>query len=263
MQAQGMTTYPDLHLGETWADPGHQAGARSLLYSFVSRFSLLVTTPVLTHLCRRHPPDGPPPTSIHSPGKCIPTRGEVCNTFQEHRLDVEMISIGNEIRNGLLWSPTQCQQLLQHRASTTLRHKGSEGLQCDQHPQDHDPPRQWLVLDRARTILRSPYQRHPTGSSDFDYMGVSYYPFYGSGATLSALKTNLNNLHSTCREELIVVETDWPVSCSNPGYAFPPDLQHYTLFCGWSEGVSRTAGSCRERGPWCIGHLLLGVGWGG
>jgi arabinogalactan endo-1,4-beta-galactosidase len=60
-------------------------------------------------------------------------------------------------------------------------------------------------------------------SSDFDIMGVSYYPFYSSSATLSALKSSLSNMASTWHKESIVAETDWPVSCPNPAYAFPSD----------------------------------------
>lgn len=65
----------------------------------------------------------------------------------------------------------------------------------------------------------------PLLNSDFDLMGVSYYPFYGSNATLSALRTSLKNMHDTFKKPVVVVETDWPVSCPSPEYAFPSDLQ--------------------------------------
>lgn len=61
--------------------------------------------------------------------------------------------------------------------------------------------------------------------ADFDVMGVSYYPFYNSGATLGSLKSSLANMASTWGKEIIVAETDWPVSCPSPKYAFPPDAQ--------------------------------------
>ena len=56
-------------------------------------------------------------------------------------------------------------------------------------------------------------------------MGVSYYPFYDFGATLSSLKSSLANLHSTYGKSLVVAETDWPVSCPSPAYAFPADAK--------------------------------------
>ena len=54
-------------------------------------------------------------------------------------------------------------------------------------------------------------------------MGVSYYPFYNNQATLANLKTSLTNMASSWGKELVVAETDWPVSCPNPAYAFPSD----------------------------------------
>lgn len=58
-------------------------------------------------------------------------------------------------------------------------------------------------------------------SSDFDIMGVSYYPFYNSAATLSALQSSLSNMASTWGKQIVVAETNWPFSCPSPKYAFP------------------------------------------
>ena len=41
-----------------------------------------------------------------------------------------------------------------------------------------------------------------------------FYPFYDSGATLSALKTSLTALTGVIKKPIIVAETDWPVTCS-------------------------------------------------
>ncbi|TFY63273.1 hypothetical protein EVG20_g6388, partial [Dentipellis fragilis] len=51
-------------------------------------------------------------------------------------------------------------------------------------------------------------------TSDIDIIGVSFYPFYDAGATLSALKSSLTNLANTYGKPIVVAETDWPVSCS-------------------------------------------------
>jgi arabinogalactan endo-1,4-beta-galactosidase len=61
-------------------------------------------------------------------------------------------------------------------------------------------------------------------TADFDIIGLSYYPFYNSAATLSNLKTSLSNLASAYGKEVIVAETNWPVSCLVPKYAFPFDV---------------------------------------
>lgn len=50
-------------------------------------------------------------------------------------------------------------------------------------------------------------------TSDVDIIGVSFYPFYDAGATLSALQSSLTNLANTFKKPVVVAETDWPVSC--------------------------------------------------
>lgn len=50
-------------------------------------------------------------------------------------------------------------------------------------------------------------------TSDFDVLGVSFYPFYGTDATIPNLQTSLDALASTYKKPVMVVETDWPVSC--------------------------------------------------
>ena len=63
-------------------------------------------------------------------------------------------------------------------------------------------------------------------SSDYDMMGVSFYPFYSASATLSSLKSSLINMANKWGKELVVAETDWPTSCPNPAYAFPSDARN-------------------------------------
>jgi len=62
-------------------------------------------------------------------------------------------------------------------------------------------------------------------ASDYDVQGVSYYPFYGSDALLSSLETSLGNMKKRYGKMVMVVETDWPLSCPNPKYPFPADTK--------------------------------------
>ena len=61
--------------------------------------------------------------------------------------------------------------------------------------------------------------------SDFDMMGVSFYPFYSASAGLESLRTSLKNMASNWNKEVAVVETNWPTSCPNPKYQFPSDVR--------------------------------------
>jgi arabinogalactan endo-1,4-beta-galactosidase len=69
-----------------------------------------------------------------------------------------------------------------------------------------------------QTVLK----QGPLLTSDFDVMGVSYYPFYNSAATLSSFKSTLTNMANTWGKKIVVAETDWPASCPNAP-AFPSD----------------------------------------
>ncbi len=62
-------------------------------------------------------------------------------------------------------------------------------------------------------------------TSDFDMMGVSFYPFYSASASLASLKSSLTNMANAWGKELAVVETNWPTSCPNPSYSFPSDVK--------------------------------------
>lgn len=86
----------------------------------------------------------------------------------------------------------------------------------------------------------------------FGHTVTTYYPFYGSSATLSALRTSLTKLHSTHQKGFIVVETDWPYSCPNPEYVCPSDLQDIPFSAaGQREFLERMAASGRG----CLGWI--------
>ena len=49
--------------------------------------------------------------------------------------------------------------------------------------------------------------------SDWDVFGFSFYPFYGTAATLDNLQASLNHMATTYNKPVHVVETDWPDIC--------------------------------------------------
>ena len=50
-------------------------------------------------------------------------------------------------------------------------------------------------------------------ASDWDVFGFSFYPFYGTAATLGNLADTLNAVASKYQKPVHVVETDWPAIC--------------------------------------------------
>ncbi|KAL4944223.1 Arabinogalactan endo-beta-1,4-galactanase A [Aspergillus oleicola] len=196
VQDAGMSIYLDLHLSDTWADPSDQTTPSGWSTDDISTLTWQVYNYTL----------------------------EVCNAFASANIAVEIVSVGNEIRNGLLW-PLGTTDNYDNIAS--ILHSGAWGIK------DSDlatTPKIMIHLDNGwdwdaqkyfyDTVLAS----GTLESSDFDLIGVSYYPFYNEAATLSSLSSSLSNLQSNYGKDVLVVETNWPFSCPNPEYTFPSDI---------------------------------------
>ncbi|KAJ5959720.1 Arabinogalactan endo-1-4-beta-galactosidase GalA [Penicillium vulpinum] len=198
VQAQGMGTYLDLHYSDTWADPSTQTA-----------------------------PSGWSTTDIGVlAGQVYDYTLNVCNKFAENNLDVDIVSIGNEIRAGLLWPLGGTSS---YSNIARLLHSAAWGVKDSAL---RTTPKIMIHLDNGWDWGSQSYfynQVLASGSAllstDFDYIGVSYYPFYNQKATLAALKTSLVNLQATYGKDTLVVETNWPYACPNPEYAFPSDLK--------------------------------------
>ncbi|KAB8269055.1 family 53 glycosyl hydrolase [Aspergillus minisclerotigenes] len=154
---------------------------------------------------------------------------DVCETFAAEGLYPETITIGNEITSGLLWptgyytNPENLARLLQTAASavknsslgghtkvvTHLAHGWNFELQ------------HWFY----DLVLNTGY----LSVDDWDVIAVSFYPFWGEGATMDALTQSLNSLATQYQKEVQVVETNWPTQCSNPEYPFPQDQLYIPL----------------------------------
>lgn len=212
-QAEGLAIYVDLHLSDTWADPAHQ-----------------------------DIPSGWP-TAVGDLAQTVyDYTMEVSNAFAAAGINPVIISVGNEIRGGLLWPTGKYDQLYN---IAELLHSGCWGIKdSNLSPQ----PKIMLHLDNGwdwsvqEWFYSSVLEQGPLLLSDFDQMGVSFYPFYGADATLSNLQTSLSNMASTWGKELIVAEVDWPTDCPSPANTFPSDVQDIPFTAdGQVEYVQRVA----------------------
>lgn len=133
------------------------------------------------------------------------------------------MSIGNEITAGLLWPLGKTSS---YYNIARLLHSASAGIKDSNLA---TKPKIMIHLDNGWSWATQKYfytttlAEGPLLTTDFDIMGVSYYPFYNSAATLASLKSSLNSMASTWGKYLVVAETDWPYSCPSPAYAFPSD----------------------------------------
>ena len=193
-KAVGLGVYLDLHFSDTWADPGHQAIPSAW------------------------------PTALGDLTKTLYNyTKDVSNQFQAAGIQPSIISIGNEITAGLLW-PTGRTSSYSNIAQ--LLHSAASGIKdSDLTPK----PKIMIHIDNGWNWNTQNYfyttvlKQGTLTASDFDMMGVSYYPFYNSGATLSALKSSLAKMASAWDKEIVIAETDWPISCPAPSKAFPSD----------------------------------------
>ncbi|KAI0523795.1 glycoside hydrolase family 53 protein [Xylaria bambusicola] len=195
-KAAGLNVYVDFHYSDTWADPAHQTIPR-----------------------------GWPTDAENLSWKLYNYTLDVSNQFAAAGIAPTIMSIGNEIRGGLLWPTGKYDQLYN---IARLLHSAAYGIKdSNLSPK----PKIMIHLDNGwdwstqEWFYSSVLKQGPLSTSDFDMMGVSFYPFYGSSATLANLKTTLNNMANKWGKELVVAETNWPTSCPSPGYAFPSDLK--------------------------------------
>ncbi|KAL2107836.1 hypothetical protein VUR80DRAFT_4688 [Thermomyces stellatus] len=197
--AAGLRVYLDFHYSDSWADPGKQ-----------------------------YAPEGWPTELAALEETLYEYTLSVCNAFADEGIVPNIISIGNEIRSGLLWPVGTTDNFgniaaLLGAASRAVRESrlGAE-------------PKIMIHLDNGwdwgaqewwyDSVLAAGLSRDA-----FDQMGVSYYPFYGADATLASLASSLENMAAKYGREIVVAEINWPRECSSPAHPFPADLQGIPL----------------------------------
>lgn len=200
-KAAGLKIYLDFHYSDTWADPGHQA--KPAAWKSLSTDALV--------------------TKIYDYTK------EVLNAFAAQNISLAIVSIGNEITPGLLFPTAQLSASGGPKNAAALLKSASKAIkESNMAP----TPKIMIHLDNGwKEATQTWWYDTVLGSgggfsaADYDVQGVSYYPFYNSGATLSALASSLSTMVKKYGKEVMVVETDWPTYCPNPSYAFPSDAK--------------------------------------
>lgn len=138
-------------------------------------------------------------------------------SFSAAGIDLAIVALGNEITSGFLF-PTGQIKNNDFSFFATLWAAARKGV-TDAVAAGVTKPKVMIHLDDGwdkDTQLWWYKALLATGTvttTDFDVLGVSFYPFYGSGATIPNLQSSLDALASTYRKPVMVVETDWPVSC--------------------------------------------------
>jgi len=183
--AAGMELLIDLHYSDTWADPGHQAI-----------------------------PAGWPTTLDGLNTQIFTYTNSLVAAFSAQGTPIQFLEIGNEINDGILWPVGQI-SVNGYSPLSQLLHSAVNGARD--------------ASSTVRTVIHLANGWDAEGVSSFyeqifipgelaladvDVMGFSFYPFYGTGATLSALQSSLQAMVTQYAKDVMVVETDWPEACS-------------------------------------------------
>ncbi|KAK5133553.1 hypothetical protein LTR08_007592 [Meristemomyces frigidus] len=207
--AKGYKIYLDYHFSDYWADPSKQATPEE----WPTTLQPLAAT--LRHYV-----------------------SSTLKSFSDAGVDLAMVSLGNEIRHGMLWPlgevdvDTNPSSLVANFTNlATLWSAARNGVR-DAVFAGHGHPQVMIHIDDGWNLtLQETWFGALVGTgkvhkSDWDIFGFSFYPFYGTAATLANLKTSLNTLASKYGKPLHVVETDWPAICTG---ADAPELSEPSI----------------------------------
>ncbi|KAI0074017.1 arabinogalactan endo-1,4-beta-galactosidase [Panus rudis PR-1116 ss-1] len=191
IKAAGMTLIVDLHYSDTWADPGKQAI-----------------------------PSGWPTTLDGLNTQIWTYTRDVVQAFSNQGTPIDILQVGNEINSGLLWPVGQISKNGINPVSQLL-HSAVNGAKAAGSPKILIHLANGWDWSDLNWWFSNVFIPGALSTSDVDIIGVSFYPFYDSGATLNNLRSSLTNLANQLHKPIVVAETDWPVSCSGAALTEP------------------------------------------
>lgn len=179
VKAKGLKFLLDLHYSDSWADPAKQTKPdawKNLSYDDLK-------------------------DSIYSYTKNILT------AFKNQSAMPDMVQLGNEISNGMLWPDGKNTTSAGWTALGEFLKKGISGLRD---AAGGIPVKIMLHIDCGGDNAKSVWWLDNIISQnvEFDVIGLSYYPWWQG--TLSALEYNVNDLAARYGKEINIVETAYP-----------------------------------------------------
>ena len=187
----------DMHFSDTWADPGHQVTPAAWRKLPLPQLRLR-----LRAYCQR-----------------------VITTLRNAHAMPNMVLVGNEINNGMLWP--QGKLWVNHKARwnrvASLLNAAIAGV--DAGSGSHKPK----IMIQVGNFSYAPefYQQLIAHGVQFDVIGYDYYPFWGGA--LKNLRLRLDKIAESVHKPIIVAETAYPWINdahnanlkSKPGMEFP------------------------------------------
>jgi arabinogalactan endo-1,4-beta-galactosidase len=211
-KAAGMKLYLDFHYSDFWADPQHQDTPSAWAGQDLATMSKTLQT-----YTRR-----------------------VIQAFAAQGTPVDLVSIGNEIRNGIVWPTGQLSTWsdAEWNALGTLLKAGVAGARAG-NPRGHKL-RVMLHYDQGGDNggSRAFFDHIKAQGVPYDVIGLSYYSFWHGH--LRDLRANVNDLATRYGKDVMIAEIQyawtlgygdstnnfvWEESQLEPGYPASPDGQ--------------------------------------
>ena len=188
VRAAGMKIYLDIMYSDFWADPQHQDIPAA--WSGQDLAQLTATVQSYTQ--------------------------QVIGAFAGQGTPVDMVSIGNEIRNGILWPVGEVNDPTvpaDYDNLATLLKAGVAGARAA-----NPPGHQLLIMmhyDQGgnNALSQAFFQNLVSEGVPFDVIGLSYYPFFHG--TLSQMKANVDALATQFHKKIVIAETQYPWTLAN------------------------------------------------
>lgn len=187
VHAAGMKIYLDIMYSDFWADPQHQ----DIPASWAGQDLAQLTATVQSYT------------------------QQTISAFAKQGTPVDMVAIGNEIRNGILWPVGQVDPTTGsgYDALATLLKAGVAGARAG-----NPPGHQLLVMmhyDQGgdNQLSQAFYQNLVSRGVPFDVIGLSYYPFFHG--TISQMKANVDALATQFHKKIVIAETQYAWTLAN------------------------------------------------
>jgi arabinogalactan endo-1,4-beta-galactosidase len=185
--AAGDKLYLDIHYSDFWADPQHQ----NIPAAWQGQDLAQLTATVKDYT------------------------QQVIGAFARQGTPVDLVSIGNEIRNGILWPVGQVNWSADTGWAnlTTLLKAGVAGARAG-----NPPGHRLLVMlhfDEGGNNADSVrfFDHMVSGGVPFDVIGLSYYPFFHG--PLSAMRANVDDLATRYGKPIVLAESQYPWTLAN------------------------------------------------
>lgn len=146
---------------------------------------------------------------------------KVINDMKANNVLPDMVQIGNEIDNGILWPDGEIsgEGAGGYSGLAALLQQGIKAVR-DNDPNNNDPEKKIKIMIHLsnggnNALYRSFFDNliYNQGVTDFDVIGLSYYPYWSG--TLDELKNNINDISQRYNKDIVIAETAYAYTLNN------------------------------------------------